>query len=586
MQKCKTNFARRKGLSHTNTRSRSGSMLILVLVILAVSLILITSALIISMAGRQRYYENSEEQQANLTAMSAAKLIAQAASKGKITVTELESMAAANLGAGTLVNVSSIGLNIPGLANNTESNTTALFANYTGATNGKTYISVLVTTQIDAGVTGGASTEQVTLLLERIDIPSSPFNNLMTVGIEELNTNNNFYKMTVGNITGNTAPVVIHGNVIAGDSASQTFHSDMIFTGHVSFASGTDFYGDIILYGDNSSIETSGVGHGLNSLGGNVFMLRDNVDTIFTANGVRTNTNTTNINVAAGGVYLDSTIFQPEAKDVKSIAQGIVVGPDSIGPGGYIPSAATTTALTTEAEALDINILSAVSRTVLTTEQARPLFQYDTSSEVMSNAIQITPAMLAADLILNTPGSYYINLLDTIEIKNDITFDLTNGSISLYLIDTSGSARTLEIDNAIVRFINGSATNVGKILMLDGSDIKIGPKNSAPEIGIYGAASHSSPPFLFIFGLGELGAANPNTFTVENGTLECYLGLYGTSGEISIESAPTLYARYEAAFVFNLGSQNTTFPNCPAPLGGTGITQHTIKYLPAGYLVG
>lgn len=580
MQKFKTNIARRKGHPHTNTRSRSGSMLILVLVILAVALILITSAMIISMAGRQRYYENSEAQQANLTAMSAAKLIAQAAVKGKIPPETIKDMA----DTGNVMEVSDVGtLSVPGLANSSGSKTTAEFG-YLDK-NGKTYVSVLVTTQIDAGVSGGASTEQVTALLEKIEIPSTPFNNLMTVGIEEINTNNNFFKMTIGNTSGNTAPVVLHGNVIAGDSASQTFYSDMIFTGHVAFASGTDFMGDIILYGDNASIETDGTGHGINSLSGNIFMLRDSVDTIFTKSGVRTFTNTTNINVEAGGVYLDTTIFQPENKDIKAITNGVVVGPDSVGPAGYVPSAATTTALTDEATALEFSILSAVSRKVLTTEQARPLFQYDTSSEVTASAIPITPAMLAADLVINTPGSYYINLLDTIEIKNDITFDLTGGSISLYLIDTSGSARTLEIDNAIVRFINGDASKVGKILMLDGSDIKIGPKNSAPEIGIYGATDHSSSPFLFIFGLGELGAANPNTFTVENGTLECYLGLYGSSGEITIESAPTLYARYEAAFVYNMGSQNTIFPNCPAPLGGTGITQYTIKYITAGYIV-
>lgn len=568
-------LSRRREQSLSNIRSRSGSMLILVLVILAVSLILITSAFAISMASRERYYKNSEQDQASLTAMSAARLIGQAAAKGAISIADLEGLAAN----GYTVNISASG--IPGLAGSGNSNTTATFSNTTK--DSKNYIAATVTTTLDADITGSASVEQVTVLLEKITIESKAFNNLLTVGIEEVGTNNNFYKMTIGSIAGSTAPVVLHGNVIVGDSAVQTFYNDMIFTGHVAFASGTDFYGNLIFYGDNASIETGGTGHGLNSLGSNVFFLRDTQASVFTNSGVRTLTNTTNIDVAAGAVYLANSIFTPEAKDVKDIADGIVLGPNSQGSSGYVPTAQTITDITAIADTMTTNILSAVSRKVLTTDQARSLFPYQTSSAVMSNAIPITPAQLSAVFTISAPGSYYINLLDTIEIANDLTLDLANGSITVYLIDTSGSARKLEIDKAKVRFINGSATNVGKILMLNGADIKIGPKNSAPEMGLYGSANHSTPPYLFVYGLGE-AVGNPNIFTIENGTFEGYLGLYGTTGKIVIESAPTLYARYEAAFVDNQGSQNTPIPNCPPPAGATGGSLYTYKYITAGYI--
>ena len=76
--------------------SRRGGMLILVLMIFAVSLILISSAMTITLASRNRYYVDAERSQERLTLSCAAETVIDALMTQEITDDQLELMATTN----------------------------------------------------------------------------------------------------------------------------------------------------------------------------------------------------------------------------------------------------------------------------------------------------------------------------------------------------------------------------------------------------------------------------------------------------------------------------------------------------------
>ena len=583
-------LSRRIGYPSQNKRSRSGSMLILILVILAVALILITSALMISMAGRQRFYRSAEQQQAGLTAMSAAKMIGEAAANNDITPTQLEFLATNK----KIVRVSS-DLTIPGLSGNSDaSKTEATFGYFPkdSTSDTATYVTVTVKTTIDAGIASSASDEKdekVTILLQRITITSKAFQNLITLGISGV-TDNNLVKVAVGDQgvinTNGTGYTVVHGDIgfSTEASGSQTFNSDVIFTDHLSLASGSDFYGNIIFYGNDASLETNSSGHDLTlkanmtnpSATSNLLFLRSSYGNVFTNNG-----GTLGITVNDGGIYLLNSDFR-DASIKKS--NGVVYGTDSTANIPATSDQALITELTTLASNSIAYVQAASSRQVLTKDEAEALlFSYTNGVAVSSVPTSITNITndLGADYALPTPTStdkkqYYIDTSSNPKISNTLSFDLAYGDIELYII--GGSA--LVIDTGAIRFVDSKNTgNIGKIFLLDGSDIVIDSKNNKPA-GIYGRPLDPlKPPFVFIYGNDN------NQVNVKNGFIEGYIGLYGLNGTVNIESTPSVYSRIEAAYIINqkAGAANTPIPYCPLPAKDAPGSTYTYSYIIKGY---
>ncbi|NLT11473.1 MAG: hypothetical protein GXY06_03560, partial [Clostridiaceae bacterium] len=64
--------------NRSDIRSKSGGMLVLSLMLMAVGVILITSAMSVTISARQRFYVEAQSAQARLTATSSAKSIAEA----------------------------------------------------------------------------------------------------------------------------------------------------------------------------------------------------------------------------------------------------------------------------------------------------------------------------------------------------------------------------------------------------------------------------------------------------------------------------------------------------------------------------
>ena len=74
-------------------RSRRGGMLVLVLMIFAVSLILISSAMTVTLSSRTRYYVDAEKSQERLTLSCAAETVIDANNAQEITDDQLKLMA-------------------------------------------------------------------------------------------------------------------------------------------------------------------------------------------------------------------------------------------------------------------------------------------------------------------------------------------------------------------------------------------------------------------------------------------------------------------------------------------------------------
>lgn len=504
-------FSGRSKHPNMNINSRSGSMLVLVLVILAVSIILITSALMISTAGRHRYYKDAEREQASLTAMSAARLICQAVVNNKISVATLENLATNGdptklfsitpSGTGAVVNLSSSG--IPGLAGtaetNPESNSYAVFGYDT--IDGKEYITATVTTTLDADITADASEAKVSVLLERTP-GATAFSNLITMGTSQTKRADNFDNHIIKEdlfpawITGD-GYIVAHGDVGIKDitpEGNPYITADVIYTGTV---------------------------YSKENLNSGRAILWDGAELI-------------------AGSKMNNVSYLTYTSDDVDIEE----------------------------------IIKAVSREVLTTIDAiKYIFKdYQSGADVIAAGSAVTKLTQSdLDKSVSDPnftydvGKYYINLADSPQpgvINAPLTFDLQFGDVSLYIIDPSyptsfGTKRSLQINSGI-KFINGGTTGyAGTIYLLDGTDIEIDVGKGNP--GITGKISNT--PYVFIYGLGDQenmtspDLGNPNKVYASSGTLDAYIGLYGSWGEFVFDKGQDLdlTCRVECAYLQRTG---------------------------------
>ena len=255
---------------------RKGGMLLLVVIIMAVALILITSALTITTAARNRYYNTALTDQATITATSVAKTIGAAVEKGDITLTEIETLAGANGGAGTVIPVTSATAATktagsagtdktkaaaPGLYNDTSRSYTSVLVKYFTNSAGKKLIQIQATTGLDVNGAASTKTQTETVYLEKITVgpPGGAFASLFMCGTPT--SNNNLSNVVIGTVpTGKTAEsnyIVLNGNIGVSNSGSggQNIWSDVIFTGQLTTGAGNTYHGNVVFYGNKASIK-------------------------------------------------------------------------------------------------------------------------------------------------------------------------------------------------------------------------------------------------------------------------------------------------------------------------------------------
>lgn len=619
--------------------SRSGGMLILVLVIMAVGLILITSALSITLASRDRFYEDAQSSQARLTVTSAAKTVVDAilvtqelrdelvedwADAGETLWIRSGSGYAFNAGLGSGNTVA------PGIGANTSG-----ASGYTKATFGRVsdYITIDFETGISTTATG--TTEKLTVYLEEIPPVVQPdgFGQMFKLGGDgSTNTINNAY---IGQTTGYTADqvksnyVVLSGDMNVG-TGTIDITSDVVYTDLVKSGAGNAYKGNIIFWGDEAGIYTNLAGNGVRTdqhilfLGktpGVASVFRDasgNPGTLTSspAGGIRGTMGQYYVNttmrkdtwgqyilgdpfyIDSNVIFYDYTNWFTAYTEVRNMNGDVRFSPTATDLSDVIPKTgkpnpeydASSIKSVVVDYTTDLQKIANIERELPTTSEAKALAQYSSVSDITAYATKIT------NLTTNAPAytgpSYYIDASTANNLTADLIFDLTNNDITLYIINSS-SARKFYVgpessSTGSIQFINGQQ-HWGKIVLLENGYMVVGKNNYSTYKGIITVA-HSGPrtkaivgakPCLYIIGFGN------NTVEAQQlSIVDAYIGLYGNGGKFWANNGPFIYGRIESE-LFESNNSFFYLDYCPGPndpAGGEDPPPLVTKYRIASYV--
>ena len=257
--------------SKRHQANKKGGMLLLVLVIFGMSLILISSALTITIASRSRYYVDAELSQERLTLVSAAEAVIDAIENQELTDKMLVGAINSSLtirGANTTSPSASAGAtdgtNIaPGLAGASGSTTTC------DVTKDESSDDIFLDfhTIIDVTSIDGHS-ENLRVRLKYTPPPPSPdiCTNMVTTG--EDGVTNDSPKLFVNDPRSFT---VFHGTALVSNSSASSFQNRVVYTGIVKGGQGALYYNDIIFYGPNAGYDIQSGGNGLEIRGEHSF---------------------------------------------------------------------------------------------------------------------------------------------------------------------------------------------------------------------------------------------------------------------------------------------------------------------------
>lgn len=614
-------------------------MLILVLVIMAVGLILITSALSITLASRDRFYEDAQSSQARLTVTSAAKTVVDAilvtqelrdelvedwADAGETLWIRSGSGYAFNAGLGSGNTVA------PGIGANTSG-----ASGYTKATFGRVsdYITIDFETGISTTATG--TTEKLTVYLEEIPPVVQPdgFGQMLKLGGDgSTNTINNAY---IGQTTGYTADqvksnyVVLSGDMNVG-TGTIDITSDVVYTDLVKSGAGNAYKGNIIFWGDEAGIYTNLAGNGvltskhilfLGETPGVSSVFRDasgNPTTLTSspAGGIRGTMGQYYVNttmrkdtwgqyilgdpfyIDSNVIFYDYTNWFTAYTEVRNMNGDVRFSPTATDLSDVIPKTgkpnpeydASSIKSVVVDYTTDLQKIANIERELPTTSEAKALAQYSSVSDITAYATKIT------NLTTNAPAytgpSYYIDASTANNLTADLIFDLTNNDITLYIINSS-SARKFYVgpessSTGSIQFINGQQ-HWGKIVLLENGYMVVGKNNYSTYKGIITVA-HSGPrtkaivgakPCLYIIGFGN------NTVEAQQlSIVDAYIGLYGNGGKFWANNGPFIYGRIESE-LFESNNSFFYLDYCPGPndpAGGEDPPPLVTKYRIASYV--
>lgn len=603
--------------------SRSGGMLILVLVILGVGMILITSALSITIATRNRFYSDAQRSQAKLTVTSAAKSMVDA-----ITVTQevrdanIEKWAADDA---TLYIRSASNFNFDvgvGTANSvapaigSDSTGSAAYTKVTFNDNTTDRIVMEFETKIDAGLDGGA-TEKLKVVLKKKPFDGSPglFPGILNIGSKT--SANTFFNTYVGtywdghDVVPHTSPtnvVFLRGDYLVGTGGS-AFFCDVVYTGRIGTGAGTNYYKNVVFLGDNAGYDVDHVNDGGQAImpqqgylayigqnGGSVFWKKSGSvysPTTYPGSGISGSLTSQGffnlyyntrfgLSSTIDGFYyspvivgsndtINSTYTDPTNKYASNVHN--VGSSNTVSVGGAISENSSDPAYT-----------QAVKDAI--TKYATPEMYNFANSDIMSStAAQTTysgvyPGTGASVTSLDgslgtnktlTAGNYKVTAAGG-SLTGTWTVDLSGGPVKI-VIYTGGGAGTLNFAGGEIRVTGGSAESFCYIFLTPNVSLNypaawhpttqgiISESDDAYSWGSNGQNSPTTKPYIYVIGFDK----NAITLRGSGSYLEGYCGLYGSNGIISWDNQVCFYGRYEATSLVNLGGSQPRFPFCPAP---------------------
>ena len=253
--------------------NKRGGMLVIVLMIFAVSLILISSAMTITLSSRSRYYADTERSQERLTLTCAAEAVIDAIEMQEITDDQLVKLSQNPSKPLEITGASKTiakdgaeatnGKNIaPGLTGKDKSRTVMYVKPAGGSSND---LILEFSTKIDVTNYENAKAENLTVYLEYFDPPKVNIcANMVTLGDKNSTNTVNRIWATGNGYTGQSGSfMVFHGDCdVTNEAYSRT---PVVFTGKASSGgAGTYFKNDVILYGPDASLDaTKSYGNGM-----------------------------------------------------------------------------------------------------------------------------------------------------------------------------------------------------------------------------------------------------------------------------------------------------------------------------------
>lgn len=634
-------------------KGRSGGLLILVVLILAVAMVLITSALMMTVASRDRYYNNALTSQASLTAASVAKTIASAAEIGDLSKADLDQLVILTQNNPVIVTKTTVAgtLSIsPGLegvkdnSGNTKTSYTDLLVEYSNIA--KTNFKITVNTYLDAGSATNKSQQTVTIYLA-VNNPVYPEGFGATLNV--------FGDTPIPNVNiGTNAPpnpksnfVTFTGNVT--ENVGQTiFAGDVIITEQVKInANPMLVKGNLVLYGPNAGIFSSGSSQGLPTVSLTSYFLdlcesgtRNTFWNEPTDNG---NYITTGPIFKPAGIIIDNTSmklttgndsaknFLPGNKIIYTLGSGsVTLNANPVDPSGYngqftvqaLPAGnvalnSLVTKYTSDSGAVQKSLAfePPADRAALMDLLGLPEFKGVTGTAAIVNKLKLEKD--AKWIVIQNPGTiktynndgttstsqtltapaYYLNTsISPDVIKGPITFDLTNNDIDLFLVGNGTTNMTNQ--QASIRFVRPlGSTHIGRIIFME-DDAMIDLNNSAGNVKDYPGITGAGDPSRYTKN-GELitDGSEPYLYIYgyDNGIkantssfVEGYYGLFG-KGYFEVPGGnnklTNTYARFTVYEMRMTSGNLVEIVYCPGPgEGSTSVAPNINPYVISGYI--
>lgn len=525
--------------------NKQGSMLLIVCLIIAMALVFIASAMTVTSAARNRYYDNSKRSQARLTVTSVAEAFYDALQIQQISDQDLYDLAEAK------ATMKVTGGTLPGVVG-TNCTTTAKF--YTSGN----YTMVDFTTNMDGTV------ERLRLILQGKPQPKAAGLNTFPIELGAAGKLSEFTSIGGGGYGNPNNFVFIYDGSPSASNGAATFYST-VFT-KVPMATEGNKYSDVVFWGEGANWYTKDSNGSLfNGIGD------DSVDVFFFDT-------TKMLSESFGGSYSSS---------IGNVVYSSGVTNNMVGSG------LNTSGITFVAEDnVEGDLADAVASYRSIADIAPSHFYTGAEAQAIVEASGISidgsGATTLSSQSLIKAGDYKLSGT----LTHRIICDCEDGPINIYVTGdlTFSGGGCLDIVNGYEE--TGMFANKVNLILSSSADITIDKANSGSVNGIFAcprsravdangypvAATGGSLPSGVADGAVNTNSVRPscyiygfssNTLTVNGGSdncvLDAYINLYGGGKVIfKADSYPSFYGRITCDQI-DRTSGNITIPFCPAP---------------------
>jgi len=560
--------------------NKNGVILITVLFILAMAMIFITSAILLTSNTRGRLYTRAEENQSRLTVTSVAESFYAAIQMHEINKTTINSLD----GFGP-IQITAAG--IPGMAGSGDDYTT-MEVNKDLITG---YYNVDFVTVI------GTQNDTVRMILsptEEETHGSGAFNHQVEVqGGGELSNVKIGYNVNTNEAYQAGDNTILSRGTAGTPIGSTQVYSTFITTGYFAPASGSEFHGDVVIWGPDAGVNVSNInGNAFGVVGDNAIYFINNDNPLTGYNGGNSFAQNTGANVIFSGTFgnFNGVFSNPSqalghsnghiytANGGSAAASGVII--DAIASAtqniqsnlstysndSYIPDRATSGEIYYWTQCAAANGLNTSATGGTTLNMGAP-GNLELATGTYSVTGNLTGRTITCDL---STGNYIFYCPNGLYIGNNGIIEFLNADGAHQAIFVLGHGQKLEIQSdAIAGIIDGRVYGVTNSMSIGDrrnqyfSNSQKPDQIVTPSVYVYGAGmdtSHSRQVYL---------SGNQGSF------LTAYVALYPTTADSNDcgsfhfynSSGKYFYGRVNAYTVKSETGGGACMPYCPAPSG-------------------